>query len=186
ASSSVRATLNPVALSPASAWPNGSPVTRGTSSDGGGLSPPPMSDWTSNTTMSAMSSAMAMPTATIGPQRPFRGRGPVGGAGGAGAGAGATTGAATRVAVTGAAIAVMGAPTSGRPRSKRRRSARRSWADWYRSSTSFAIAVSTMRSMAPGTSGTSDDGAAGVSRTCLYATDTGLAATNGAVPVSIS
>ena len=30
------------------------------------------------------------------------------------------------------------------------------------------------------------DGAAGVSRTCLYATDTGLAAVNGATPVSIS
>ena len=37
-----------------------------------------------------------------------------------------------------------------------------------------------------GQSGTSDDGGAGVSRTCLYATDTGLLAVNGATPVSIS
>ena len=43
-----------------------------------------------------------------------------------------------------------------------------------------------MRSMAPGTSGSTDDGGAGVSRTCLYTTDTGLAAVKGAVPVSIS
>ena len=41
-------------------------------------------------------------------------------------------------------------------------------------STSFAIAVSTMRSIVAGMSGTIDDGGAGVSRTCLYATDTGL------------
>ena len=34
--------------------------------------------------------------------------------------------------------------------------------------------------------GSTDDGGAGVSRTCLYATDTGLSAVNGATPVSIS
>ena len=43
-----------------------------------------------------------------------------------------------------------------------------------------------MRSIAPASSGTSVDGGAGVSRTCLYAIDTGLLAVNGATPVSIS
>ena len=85
-----------------------------------------------------------MPTATMGPQRRVR-RG--GAAGGRGADSGrrvATIGAATTVVGISVATAVMAAPASGRPRSKRRRSTRRSWADWYRASTFFAIAVSTM------------------------------------------
>ena len=56
----------------------------------------------------------------------------------------------------------------------------------YRSSGRFCSDFMTTASTATGTSGFSVDGGDGVSRTCWYATDTGLSPTNGGRPVSSS
>ena len=100
----------------------------------------------------------------------------------------ATAAATVGGAVSPGAAAAPGsyANVSGRPRSKSTRSARISSADWYRISMSLASAASTIDSSCGGNVGHARPDGGGSSRTCLYATATGLSPVNGGTPVTIS
>src|SRR4051794_23870879 len=76
--------------------------------------------------------------------------------------------------------------TTGMPARNRSMSVRIAAALWYRSSTRLVSAFMTIESTSGGRSGSSVDGGAACSRTCWYATDTGLSPTNGGRPVSSS
>ena len=94
--------------------------------------------------------------------------------GGGGGSGGASTSRSTGVAST------------GRPAAARSTSARISAALWYRFARFFASALSTTASTSGGTSRLESLGGRGSSRTCWYATETGLSPTNGGCPVSSS